>query len=168
MRPRRRRSPAWSRSTRSPAGSPWWRRTETRSSAQILEEYKALASGRAQPAEKVEWKVFETKGDVAAAQGEAFETAYDFPFLSHATMEPMNCVAQVGFGKAKLTFASQIPTLDQLNTAKIVGMLPGAVEIETLFAGGSFGRRATFQSDYVAECVQIAKKVGKNRPVKLV
>jgi isoquinoline 1-oxidoreductase beta subunit len=83
-------------------------------------------------------------------------------------MEPMNCVAEVSGGKAKLTFGSQIPTIDQLNTAKIVGMLPGAVEIETLFAGGSFGRRANFQSDYVAECVHIAKKVGKNRPVKLV
>jgi isoquinoline 1-oxidoreductase beta subunit len=47
-------------------------------------------------------------------------------------------------------------------------MLPGAVEIETLFAGGSFGRRANFQSDYVAECVEVAKKVGKDRPVKLV
>jgi isoquinoline 1-oxidoreductase beta subunit len=71
-------------------------------------------------------------------------------------------------GKAKLTFGSQIPTMDQLNTAKVVAMLPGAVEIETLVAGGSFGRRANFQSDYVVECVEIAKKVGKNRPVKLV
>ena len=50
----------------------------------------------------------------------------------------------------------------------IVGALPGSVEIETLFAGGSFGRRANFQSDYVAECVHIAKHVGGGRPVKLV
>ena len=39
---------------------------------------------------------------------------------------------------------------------------------DTLFAGGSFGRRSNFQSDYVTECVRIAKKVGKGRPVKLV
>ena len=83
-------------------------------------------------------------------------------------MEPMNCVAEIGGGKHKLTFGSQIPTLDQLNTAKIVGALPGSVEIETLFAGGSFGRRANFQSDYVTECVHIAKHVGGGRPVKLV
>jgi isoquinoline 1-oxidoreductase beta subunit len=42
------------------------------------------------------------------------------------------------------------------------------VQIETLFAGGSFGRRATFKSDYVSECVHIAKHVGGGRPVKLV
>jgi isoquinoline 1-oxidoreductase subunit beta len=83
-------------------------------------------------------------------------------------MEPMNCVAMVGKGPTKLIFGSQTPTLDQLNTARVTLALPGSVEIETLFAGGSFGRRATFQSDYVVECVHIAKKVGKGRPVKLV
>ncbi len=141
---------------------------ESRSSDAILASYKDFASGKAPATDKLKWQAFDSKGDVAKAGGEVFETTYDFPFLAHATMEPMNCVAQVGLGKAKLTFGSQIPTLDQLNTAKIVGMLPGAVQIETLFAGGSFGRRATFQSDYIAECVQIAKKVGKERPVKLV
>jgi len=83
-------------------------------------------------------------------------------------MEPMNCVASVDGSKVRLTFGSQGQTLDQLNAAKIVGCLPGSVEIETLFAGGSFGRRANFQSDYVAECVHIAKTVGDGRPVKLV
>lgn len=141
---------------------------EKRSSDQILASFKDLASGKAQPSDKMKWQAFESKGEIGQASGEALEIAYDFPYLAHATMEPMNCVAQVGMGKAKLTFGSQIPTIDQLNTAKIVGMLPGAVEIETLFAGGSFGRRATFQSDYVAECVHIAKKVGGERPVKLV
>lgn len=141
---------------------------EKRSSDAILAAYKDLASGKTPATDKLKWQAFEAKGDISKATGEAFEATYDFPYLAHATMEPMNCVAQVSMGKAKLTFGSQIPTLDQLNTAKVVAMLPGAVEIETLFAGGSFGRRATFQSDYVVECVEIAKKVGKDRPVKLV
>lgn len=142
---------------------------EKRGSDQIMAEFQALAAGKAQPAEKVEWKAFDSKGDAKApVQGEVFEAAYDFPYLAHAAMEPLNCVAEVSFGKAKLTSGSQFPTLDQLNTAKIVGMLPGSVEVETVFAGGSFGRRANFQSDYVSECVHIAKKVGGDRPVKLV
>ncbi|MBP7818197.1 MAG: xanthine dehydrogenase family protein molybdopterin-binding subunit [Phenylobacterium sp.] len=142
---------------------------EKASSDTLAANYRQWAAGKGTLPEKTEWQAFETKGDAAKkVQGTIFETTYDFPFLAHAAMEPMNCVAQVGTGKAKLTFGSQIPTVDQLNTAKIVGMLPGAVEIETLFAGGSFGRRANFQSDYVAECVEIAKKVGKMRPVKLV
>jgi isoquinoline 1-oxidoreductase beta subunit len=142
---------------------------EKASSDALAGSYRQWAAGKGKLPEKTEWQAFETKGDATKkVQGTIFEATYDFPFLSHAAMEPMNCVAQVGTGKAKLTFGSQIPTVDQLNTAKIVGMLPGAVEIETLFAGGSFGRRANFQSDYVAECVEIAKKVGKMRPVKLV
>jgi isoquinoline 1-oxidoreductase subunit beta len=143
---------------------------ETRGSAQILAEFKELASGKRQPPEKVKWGGFDSKGDAAQAAGgaNALEIAYDFPYLAHATMEPMNCVAMVGKGAPKLIFGSQTPTLDQMNTARVALALPGSVEIETLFAGGSFGRRATFQSDYVVECVHIAKKVGKGRPVKLV
>jgi isoquinoline 1-oxidoreductase beta subunit len=144
---------------------------EKRGSAAILAGFKDLASGKAQaPEGKDGWKGFESKGDAARAAGgtAAVEVAYDFPYLAHATMEPMNCVAIVKGNSARLIFGSQTQTLDQLNTAKIVGNLPGAIQIETLPAGGSFGRRANFQSDYVAECVQIAKKVGGGRPVKLV
>ena len=144
-------------------------KAEKRGSDAILASYHALASGRAQPAKGDKWEVFDVHGaSHAPASGKVVEALFDFPYLAHATMEPMNCVAEVGGGKTKLTFGSQIPTLDQLNTAKIAMVLPGSVEIETLFAGGSFGRRANFQSDYVAECVHIAKHVGGGRPVKLV
>ncbi len=142
-------------------------KAEKRGSDVLLAEYRRIAAGQG-PAD-LKWTPFDSKGDVASVtDGEMFEAAYDFPFLAHAAMEPMNCVARVKGNNASLSFGSQIPTIDQLNTAKIVGNLPGAVKIETLFAGGSFGRRATFQSDYVVEAVHIAKKVGKGTPVKLV
>jgi len=145
-------------------------RAETRGTTQILAEFKELASGKRAAPEKVKWAGFDSKGDAAraAAGANALEVTYDFPYLAHATMEPMNCVAMVGKGPTRLIFGSQTPTLDQMNVARIAPALPGSIEIETLFAGGSFGRRANFQSDYVAECVHIAKKVGKGRPVKLV
>jgi isoquinoline 1-oxidoreductase beta subunit len=140
-------------------------KAETRSSDQILAEYKTMAAGdgheKAYP--------FQAAGDATHAfDGALFEATYDFPYLAHASMEPMNCVAQVDGNKVKLTVASQAPSLDQLNTAMIVATLPGAVEIEILPAGGSFGRRANPASDFVAECVHIAKHVGGGRPVKLV
>ncbi|MBI1198771.1 MAG: molybdopterin-dependent oxidoreductase [Phenylobacterium sp.] len=145
-------------------------KAEKRGTTQILAQYRDLASGKTAAPEKNGWKSFEAHGDTAKATegGEALEIAYDFPYLAHATMEPMNCVAMIGKGPPRLVFGSQSPTLDQLNTARIAPALPGSVEIETLFAGGSFGRRTNFQSDYVAECVHIAKKVGAGRPVKLV
>lgn len=141
-------------------------KAETRSSDQLMAQFRDIAAGKG-PAD-VKWTPFNSKGDIATARGEAFEATYDFPYLAHAAMEPMNCVARVKGNNATLSFGSQVPTVDQLNTARIVGNLPGAIKIETLFAGGSFGRRANFQSDYVAECVHIAKKVGKGTPVKLV
>jgi len=145
-------------------------KAEKRGSAAILAEYRDLASGKKAAPEKVKWAGFDSKGDAAQAVGgsDALEVTYDFPYLSHAAMEPMNCVAMVGKGPTKLIFGSQSPTLDQLNVARVAPALPGSIEIEQLFAGGSFGRRTTFQSDYVVECAQIAKKVGKGRPVKLV
>jgi isoquinoline 1-oxidoreductase beta subunit len=145
-------------------------KAEKRGSAEIATLFADLASGKAKPPEKVTWQGFDSHGDASAAAGgtAAVETTYHFPYLAHAPMEPLDCVAIVDGNQAKLIHGSQIPTLDQINTAMIVGNLPGAIEVETLFAGGSFGRRANFQSDYVAESVHIAKKVGKGRPVKLV
>ena len=150
-------------------------RAEKRGSDQMKAEWTRLATGPAPADSKLKWYPFEARGDVASAGSgpAALETTYDFPYLAHASMEPLNCVAIVDGNHAKLIHGSQIPTLDQLNTAKIVGNLPGAIEIETLFAGGSFGRRANFQSDYVAECVHIAKHVAaqkgnRGRPVKLI
>jgi isoquinoline 1-oxidoreductase beta subunit len=142
---------------------------EKRSTEQIAGWYRELAAGKA-PLGDLKWQPFDSRGDAAAAtRGAAVvETGYDFPYLAHAAMEPMDCVAVVNGHSAHLISGSQSPTLDQINTAKIVGALPGAVTVDTLFAGGSFGRRTNFQSDYVSECVNIAKHVGGGRPVKLV
>jgi isoquinoline 1-oxidoreductase subunit beta len=144
-------------------------KAEKRGSAAIAQHFNDVLVGKEM---SVKWQPFDQRGDasaLASAKGDdVFETTYEFPYLAHATMEPMNCVASVDGSKVKLVFGSQGPTLDQLNAAKIVGCLPGSVEIETLFAGGSFGRRSTFESDYVAECVHIAKTLGDGRPVKLV
>ncbi|MCC7268910.1 MAG: xanthine dehydrogenase family protein molybdopterin-binding subunit, partial [Caulobacteraceae bacterium] len=139
-------------------------KAERLSSDTQLAHYRQIAAGQAE----AEWTPFDSRGEPSEGGTAAVDSTYDFPFLAHACMEPMNCVAQVGGGRTKLTFGSQIPTVDQLNTARIVGALPGSIEIETLFAGGSFGRRANFQSDYVTDAVQVAKKVGGGRPVKLV
>ena len=145
-------------------------RAEQRSCHEIMAAYRRLATpdGPPQPNDKT-WQTFENRGkpDDKPFTGETLTATYDFPYLAHAPMEPLNCTARVEGNKVKLVFASQIPTLDQLNAALVVGTLPGAVEIETLFAGGSFGRRAVPDSDYVVECVHIAKHVGGGRPVKL-
>lgn len=139
-----------------------------KSTEQQLKEYAALA---------------EKPGNVASTQGninqalkdadKVIELNYQFPYLSHAPMEPMNCVVQLNYSGSQVTsahlkFGCQIHTGDQMAVAGALGIEPKNVEIETLFAGGSFGRRANSQSDYVLEAVSIAKAFGKATPVKLV
>lgn len=138
-------------------------KAEKRSTPEIVQSYAKIAAARS------DGVAFETKGDATKAfGGPLHEATFDFPYLAHATMEPMNCVAQVDGQKVKLTYGCQGPTMDQVNVAKAIGVLPGAIEIETLTTGGSFGRRATVDGDYVVECARIAKKIGGFTPVKLV
>jgi isoquinoline 1-oxidoreductase beta subunit len=62
----------------------------------------------------------------------------------------------------------QFQTVDQGNIATVVGLKPEQVKLNMLFAGGSFGRRACTQSDYLVEAAHIAKASGGRAPVKLV
>ena len=135
---------------------------ETRGSAEIMTEYKQLAEGPGTIARQ--------DGDAAAAIAGAarvLEADYEFPYLAHAPMEPLDCVVQLGQDGRDIWAGSQIPTVDQGAAAAILGLKPEQVRIHTLFAGGSFGRRATPNADMVSEAVSIAKAIGGRAPVKL-
>tara|TARA_Y100000588_G_scaffold238964_1_gene252709 strand:- start:4005 stop:5270 length:1266 start_codon:yes stop_codon:yes gene_type:complete len=95
------------------------------------------------------------------------DNTYEFPFLAHATMEPMNCVAQVSDDACTVWNGEQLQTVDQMNIANLLGIKPEQVTINMLLAGGSFGRRANPRSDYLLETVEIAKQK-KGTPIKLV
>jgi isoquinoline 1-oxidoreductase beta subunit len=101
-------------------------------------------------------------------QARRLESAYEFPYLAHACMEPMNCVVKLDAERCTLWNGEQFQTVDQALVAKAVGFKPEQVAINMLFAGGSFGRRANPHSDYVVEAVEIAKAIGGRAPVKLV
>ena len=108
-------------------------------------------------------------GDPAAAMKTAahvVEAEYDFPYLAHATMEPLNCTVRIAADKAEVWTGTQFQTFDQKVTAEITGLKPEQVEIHTQFLGGGFGRRATPTSDFVREAVHVAKAAGL--PVKTV
>ena len=128
----------------------------------IFAQYKALAKKPGLEAKKV--------GDVAGALGKAarrFEASYEFPFLSHASMEPLNCVAQLTADGCEIWNGEQMHTPDQGTLAKFLGITPDKVKINMLFAGGSFGRRGNAWSDYLADNAAIAKADGSGKPVKL-
>lgn len=136
---------------------------EKRGTDQLLAEYKELA--------KTPGLKARNDGDVDAALARAaktIEATYDFPYLAHAPMEPLDCVVQLNDAGVEFWAGDQFQTVDQLNAAAALGLKPEQVKINTLFAGGSFGRRATPDSDYIVEAARIAKAWGGKAPVKLV
>lgn len=136
---------------------------ETRSSLALIEEYKALAEKPGTVARKADGTE-----DALSKAHKVIEATYVFPFLAHAPMEPMNCVMQFKDEKATLWTGSQLQTVDQGVTAEILGLDPDNVFINTLWAGGSFGRRAVYNADYVAETAEIVRKSRRSEPIKLV
>src|SRR6185503_13987106 len=107
----------------------------------------------------------------AAVCDRTLEAVYEVPYLAHATMEPMNCTADVRRDGVTLWVPTQFQTGPRLYgggsrgvAAGIAGVAPEAVEVHTTHLGGGFGRRA--ETDFVAEACQVSKAVGA--PVKLV
>ncbi|HPE61981.1 MAG TPA: xanthine dehydrogenase family protein molybdopterin-binding subunit [Thiolinea sp.] len=138
-------------------------RTPPLDSEALMARYKSLAR---LPGVKTS-----ATGDVDAALKDAarvISAAYEFPYLAHAAMEPLNCVAQITDEGCEIWNGEQFQAIDQASVAAVLGIEPSKVRINTLYAGGSFGRRANPHADYVLEAVQIAKASGLKRPVKMV
>jgi isoquinoline 1-oxidoreductase beta subunit len=138
-------------------------RAEKRSSSQMMNEYRKLAEQPALSARKV--------GDAVPTIKNAAHTvsaSYEFPYLAHAPMEPLDAVVKLTASSCEIWAGDQFQTMDQGNAAKAAGLEPQQVSINTLYAGGSFGRRANVWSDYIVEAVSIAKACGADgTPIKL-
>jgi isoquinoline 1-oxidoreductase beta subunit len=136
---------------------------ERRGSAEILAEYKALADKPGASARK--------DGDALGALSKAARTVsatFEFPYLAHAPMEPQDCVIQTKPDGVDVWMGCQFHTVDQGNIARVFGLKPEQVNINTVFAGGSFGRRANPISDFIVEAAHIAKALPQGTPVKLI
>jgi isoquinoline 1-oxidoreductase subunit beta len=91
------------------------------------------------------------------------EAEYELPFLAHATLEPVNCTAEIINGECHITGPIQFQQGAQYGVAAAVDMPPEKVFIHTTFLGGGYGRK--LELDFQIQAAQIAKAVGK--PVKL-
>jgi isoquinoline 1-oxidoreductase beta subunit len=107
-------------------------------------------------------------GDADAALASAaqrIEAIYEVPYLAHATMEPMNCTAQVRPDRVDLWFGTQNPEGALAAAAEGTGVAPENVYVHNCFLGGGFGRR--FYNDELRQAVAVAKSTD-GRPVKLI
>ena len=106
-------------------------------------------------------------GDVdqaLAASARVVEAEYSYPFISHANLEPQNCLAHVQGDRAEIWAPTQNPDGARKLAAQVLGIPADNVQVTITRIGGGFGRR--LDSDPVAECAVISQKLGV--PVKLV
>jgi isoquinoline 1-oxidoreductase beta subunit len=111
--------------------------------------------------------VAEAKGDAKKALAQAattLEASYQFPYVAHATLEPMNCTVHVEKDRVRIWAPTQGQTLTQMTAAKMTGLTPEKVEVMTTYCGGGFGRRG--EVSVVVDAVSLAMKM--KRPVKVV
>lgn len=136
---------------------------EKRSSAALIEDYRALARNPGMTAG--------AHGDAEAALARAdkvIEAEFVFPYLAHAPMEPLDGFLQWDGQKALARFGSQFQGVEYQVIAQVLGIKPEQVELQTMLAGGSFGRRAQVSMHLAAELAMVGKAIGPNRPVKLI
>jgi len=137
------------------------------SSADIIADYRKLVATPGKSARNDG-----DAGKAIAGAAKKLEATFEFPFLAHAAMEPLNCVVKLTPEGCDIWNGEQFQTVDQMTIAKYTGLKPEQVRLNQVFAGGSFGRRASTTSDYLIEAVSIAvalNKAGKpGIPVKMV
>src|SRR3989441_6461229 len=119
-----------------------------------------------------------TPGNVAVARGDdklmdgvpaarRIVAEYEFPYLAHTPMEPLNTTIRFDGNRAEAWAPSQFQTMDQMAIAEVLGLEPEQVTLHTEFAGGGFGRRAAIDSHVQHEAAVIAKRL-RGTPVKLI
>jgi len=112
-------------------------------------------------------KAARAEGDVAKAlqaSSSVHAATYELPLLAHATMEPMNCTADVTAEACDLYVGTQVQQMAQAAAADAAGLPAQRVRVHTTLLGGGFGRR--LEIDFIPAAVAASKAVGV--PVKLI
>ena len=138
-------------------------KAEKRNSADIMAAYKAKLG--------TDGLVAKTSGsldDGFKSAAKVVEVDFEFPYLAHAPMEPLDCVIKFDGSSAEIWTGSQMQTVDHAAACATLGLKPEAIQLHTVWAGGSFGRRAIADAHFVREACDIAKAYGKPQPIKVI
>ncbi len=138
-------------------------RAEKRGSAELRRAYLAAADSPGSSAAR--------RGDAAAALGRAqrvIEATYEFPYLAHAALEPLDAVVRRGAdGLIEIWAGHQMPDIYQSIAAQIAGVTPDRIKLHVMKTGGGFGRRGVLDADVISEAVAIGRAIDWRAPVKL-
>jgi isoquinoline 1-oxidoreductase beta subunit len=106
---------------------------------------------------------------LADKDNQTLEAFYQFPYVAHVCMEPMNCTADFKKGRGgqpdtmELWIPSQFPGQVKEIAENMLGVAKENVKVNPTRMGGGFGRRAVH--DFASEAMAISHQVGL--PVKL-
>jgi isoquinoline 1-oxidoreductase subunit beta len=106
-------------------------------------------------------------GDIKAGLAKAAKTVvaeYSYPYLNHATMEPMNATALYTADKCEVWCGTQNGEAALAAALEASGLPAEKVDVQKIMLGGGFGRRG--RADYVSQAVLIAKQM-PGTPVKM-
>ena len=133
-----------------------------RSSSDIIAEYRETLKKPAGVNARNDGKV-----DAAFKSAtKLLESTFEFPYLAHAALEPLNAVARFNSdGTLEIWGGHQAPSFHIGAASEVSGIPADKIKLHFMKTGGGFGRRATFDSDIIVEVVATAKAVG--RPVKM-
>ncbi|MDJ0741027.1 MAG: molybdopterin-dependent oxidoreductase [Gammaproteobacteria bacterium] len=109
-----------------------------------------------------------TRGDAAARLGAAarvVEADYEVPFLTHVSMEPITCAAQVSDSRCEVWMSTQGHDVVREALEAVTGLPAERIFINTTYLGGGFGRKT--HGEIAQQAVLASRAVG-GRPVKVV
>ena len=122
-----------------------------------------LAEGLEAKETFVEVKTGDSKAAIARA-AKRIEAVYDYPFQTHACMEPMNATALYTRDRCEVWCPTQDPEKALAAVAEAAALPLSKCEVQRLSPGGGFGRRLSME--HVTQAVLIAKEM-PGTPVKL-
>ena len=111
--------------------------------------------------------IADEEGDVEAALAASevvIEADYEVPLLSHAPLEPMNCVAWARADRCEIWAPTQYALGVARAARQLTGLPEAAIDVHTMPIGGGFGRKA--EVDFAAQAVALSVATG--RPVKVI
>jgi len=100
----------------------------------------------------------------STTQEDRFDAIYEMPYEAHATMEPMNCTADVRAESCEIWAPTQNPQAIIGRARTLTGLTGENITIYTTLMGGGFGRR--LEVDFADEAIELSITVGK--PIQVV
>jgi isoquinoline 1-oxidoreductase subunit beta len=137
-------------------------KAEKRSTKDLMAEYRTIAKGPGKANATNTGNAQQAIGGAA----KVLEATFEFPYLAHAALEPLNAVARIQDGRVDVWGGHQMPDIYQAIAAQVAGVTPDKVTVHVMKTGGGFGRRAVIDGDVIVEAVSVSRALG-GRPVRV-